>query len=155
RAVVLACVIASAACSSSTSPSAPQEALNYAGIWVGTHTVTSIRGGADLRAASRFPHNGKLKLTLMQSGITVSGMMVIDGPVPSSEATGRFTSHTVPVTGDIDTSGALSLKGSLEFVDPANLPYITALSSVRLLDWHSARVVDVMVGHLHSTVSGF
>jgi hypothetical protein len=69
--------------------------------------------------------------------------------------TGRFTSHTFPVTGIINASGGLSLTGSLEFVDPANLPFITALSSVRLLDWHSARVVDVMVGHLHSTVSGF
>jgi hypothetical protein len=139
---------------SCSSPIAPQQSSTYSGGWVGTHTVTSMRGGADLRAAGRFPHTGKLKLTLTQTGISVSGTLVIDGPVPWSEATGRFMSQTIPVAGAVDASGDLSLSGSAQFMDPVN-SFSPGPSSVRLIDWHSSRNGDVLTGQLHATVAGF
>ena len=153
--VLAAALSVLAAVSACTSPTAPgQPTTSYTGTWIGTHTLTAMRGGYDPRVASRFPTVGHFRLTVAQSGTAVSGTLAIDGPVPSSTENGFFTPHTLPVMGDVGAPGELTLTGSVDFIDPRN-PYAPAGSSVRLVEWRATRQRDTMTGHLHATVSGF
>jgi len=86
------------------SPTSPNGAVEFTGVWQGNWQRTSCdeTGGAVGNACSQTPASGALRLTLTQTGTSVAGNV-------------EFGTVVIPATGSVNASGALSLTGQTHF----------------------------------------
>ena len=145
--LLFSCAVTIIACSSS--PTTPSR-LPVAGMWVGSHTLTSCSGGRDFRSCGRFPKTGTLTLTLSQAEGNVTGTMTIEVPSPSSTNDAFFTTADIPVVGTASVDGTLRLSGSAP-LDQTRF----GVESVRLTDWTTSASNRDMSGQFALSTSGY
>lgn len=155
-------LLALGGCTSAAVPSGSPSGLTapsesgplYAGTWVGSHQITSCTGASDFRACSRMPRTGNLRLSLQESGSSVSGILDIDAPAWYTGTTGFLIPYTFGVKGAVGSSGELHLDGFLDLGLQRGLE-TCGPASVSLRDWNSTRMTGLLQGRIALDVSGF